>query len=537
MLTINKRTFDSLYPDLEGYYDFFSDPIKDNLNVNSFTKTYLKSKLWRLNNLYSIIDSSGKKVNFCLNYSQHKVYSLYRNKKRLIILKSRQQGISTLFLICFFDDALFTPNLNIGLMAQGYDETAKLLERTKFLWDNLKTNLKKLINISILKDNLKEFSFTNNSKIFIRTSFRSTTLQRLHISELGKIASVYPHKADEVQTGTLQALGKDHSAVIESTACGDNVFKDMWDKAVEQKKQGILSNKTFYPVFLSWLDDMNCVSDTIFPIGRIEDSYFSELSKSIEGQISEEQKNFWLAKYNEIGNLVFMEYPGTPADAFQASTEGHYYKYLYVKHIEANNRFMDLSNKKYDYIDVYFDLGIDDYTVCVFVAVSEGNLHILHEYFNSDKAIQHYLEYIIESKYKIRRLYFPHDVTKRNLGISDNRGNSVSTLTIINNFFKDINSNLRGTQLKKSGLIDGIEKVRSIIDKIYLDKSCIYLKKCFLNYSKAYDKNLRVWKNMPRHDKFSHGADVIRQIACNVSLKTLTHKKPRFPFGSPSYRI
>ena len=34
-----------------------------------------------------------------------------------------------------------------------------------------------------------------------------------------------------------------------------------------------------------------------------------------------------------------------------------------------------------------------------------------------------------------------------------------------------------------------------------------------LNYSKEWDDKLEVWKTTPLHDEYSHGADVLRQIA------------------------
>ncbi|MGY2498704.1 hypothetical protein ACW4UO_30035, partial [Klebsiella pneumoniae] len=107
-----------------------------------------------------------------------------------------------------------------------------LLERTKFLWDKLDPDIKAYLNRSLEKDNAKSFTFNNHSQIFIRVSFRSTTLQRLHISEFGKIANHSPKKAKEVKTGTLQALAVGNTGVIESTAEGRNMFKEMWDASV-----------------------------------------------------------------------------------------------------------------------------------------------------------------------------------------------------------------------------------------------------------------------------------------------------------------
>src|SRR5690606_25450076 len=195
-------------------------------------KYYLPSKLWRLNNLYTITDKVGDKIPFRLNLAQFKVHAALQQHARLIILKSRQQGISTYYLINFFDDAIFKSFLNIGLMAQGVDEAVLLLERVKFAWDHFDKDIKEFLGRKQVRSSAKQFKFNNDSTIFVRTSFRSATLQRLHVSEYGKISNESPKKAKETKTGTLQTIKAGNPVAIESTAEGHNDFKIMWDQAV-----------------------------------------------------------------------------------------------------------------------------------------------------------------------------------------------------------------------------------------------------------------------------------------------------------------
>ena len=70
-------------------------------------------------------------------------------------------------------------------------------------------------------DNIRELSFSNGSRIAVGTSFRSGTLQFLHISEFGKICAKYPEKAREIVTGAIEALSIDGKLFIESTAEGN----------------------------------------------------------------------------------------------------------------------------------------------------------------------------------------------------------------------------------------------------------------------------------------------------------------------------
>ena len=56
----------------------------------------LSNQLWRLNHLYTIIDTRAQMCVFQMNEAQLKVYAQLLKHNRLLILKSRQQGISTL---------------------------------------------------------------------------------------------------------------------------------------------------------------------------------------------------------------------------------------------------------------------------------------------------------------------------------------------------------------------------------------------------------------------------------------------------------
>ena len=168
MLRISEATFNRLYPDLVGHYSFFNDPVPSDISKEEFERRYLRSKLWRLNNIYTVVDKHGNAVKFVMNEAQHVVYAMTRQHPRVIILKSRQQGISTFWLVSYFDDGLFQELLAIGLIAQGVDEASTLLERTKFLWDKLDDDIKAFLNRRLEKDNAKSFTFNNHSQIFIR---------------------------------------------------------------------------------------------------------------------------------------------------------------------------------------------------------------------------------------------------------------------------------------------------------------------------------------------------------------------------------
>lgn len=505
MLNISKEQFRSIYKDtklIDSIDLFYGKPNNESELLNE----YLPSKLWRLNNLYTIVNKYGQRIKFNMNLSQHKVYAAALKHSRLIILKSRQQGISTLWLVSFFDDAITKRDFSIGLMAQGQDEASTLLERTKILWDNVPSAFKTYLNLAIATDNTKALSLNNGSSIFVRTSFRSTTLQRLHISEMGKIANKYPEKAQETKTGTLQAIAVGNTAVIESTAEGDNLFKDMWDNAI--KNADNISGKDFMPVFLSWIDDPDCVEHREQIITAKQQEYFTSIEAQLGVTLTQEQKNFWVVQYRELGDKIHQEYPSTPVEAFMATKEGTYYARLYLEYVKNFKREIpNLYDKNLD-VCISVDLGMNDTNVLTVFQIYKEEKRIIDEIYDSGKGIEYYTDILKTKPYykNITHVILPHDAAVRE---------STSGLTRKEKFeleLKDLNCYIE--MLERTSRAEGIESVRQMLKNLWIDPvNCPYLIECLYNYAKEWDDKRNRFRDIPNHDEYSNGADSIRYMA------------------------
>ena len=186
-----------------------------------YIRSKLSDKWWRMNNLYMIENEQGQLVRFRLRPAQELLFRTmwYLN----IILKARQLGFSTAIDIYLLDEALFNKNLKCGIIAQDLTAAGEIY-RTKIEvpFDNLPSWLKAQFKVVTRRGgaNGGHILFRHGSSIQVATSFRSGTVQRLHVSEHGKICAKYPEKAKEVRTGTLQAIHPGAVAFIESTAEG-----------------------------------------------------------------------------------------------------------------------------------------------------------------------------------------------------------------------------------------------------------------------------------------------------------------------------
>ncbi|HPO06068.1 MAG TPA: hypothetical protein PLQ36_03085, partial [Candidatus Gracilibacteria bacterium] len=270
-------------------------------------KTNLFSRHWRLNHLYKIVNKEGKTVTFKLNQTQQKIFDeqkrLRDEKKpeRIMVLKARQLGISTYKIIEGLDRALFYPNQTSIISAHKQDKLQDLFQKAKFAYENLpaiiKTPAGDWIKPSAKFDNRNELFFSgNNSRIKVTIDTRSGTPTSLHLTELA-----FVKQDEEMWAGTMPSIPKNAPVTIETTANGiGNLFHRLWT-----------SNSSFSKMFFPWFDDpdysLPTDDEVILP---------SELEHLNNLNLTNGQKAWYLAQYNNLGRGVLQEYPSTPEEAF-----------------------------------------------------------------------------------------------------------------------------------------------------------------------------------------------------------------------------
>ena len=492
---------------------FERSPVSDEDMVLNF----LPSKLWRLNNLYTIRDKFGIPVKFNLHRAQHIVYANALKHPRLIILKSRQQGISTLWLISFFDDAIFLDNMSCGLMAQDRDAATDLLERIDYAWLDMDQSVLQFLGIQRIVNNSKETSFSNGSKIYVRTSFRSGTLTRLHISELGKIANKYPEKAKETNTGSLQAIKPGNIVVIESTAEGrNNLFAQKWK--VAENHVGPRSLMHFAPVFLSWVDDPDCTLTIRVRETQADKDYLAMVERDLNITLTDQQRWWASAKREELAEMFDQEYPYNPESAFAQARDGSYYGVLF-KQLRDNGRIMEGLFESELKVMVTFDLGINDTFEMLFWQEDldkngRAQIRLIDHYHNTGEPLSHYVQVLRDKNYRYERFILPHDAKKRELGSAYSIAKQLRDLGLT-----------KQRILPREDILPGIQAVREMMPLLWIDANVTYVIEAFENYTKEWDDKLGQWKDKPKHDEWSNPMDAVRYYA--MSRRKTTKKKKR----------
>ncbi len=251
---------------------------------------------------------------------------------RIIVLKARQLGISTvtagvLFGWCFMHD-----NINAMIIAHENKVSSSLFEKTRLMWDTWP--FRKLYSLE--RSTLHKLKWAETRSSLDIASARNvgagvgSTLHAVHLSEF----ALYPNP-DELMTGLRQTIPTEPKTmiVIESTARGvGNLFHDLWTDATAG-----LSETT--PLFFPWWmhyeyrrqtqltpSDLDAEERRYYRIftktGNPEVTYLT-LPPTIsehEALMALEWRRYAVANLAHHDDDKFMqEYPATPEEAFITS--------------------------------------------------------------------------------------------------------------------------------------------------------------------------------------------------------------------------
>ena len=442
----------------------------------------------------------------------HPSAGIARLHHRNIILKARQLGFTTLIAIVWLDHALFNANSRCGIIAHDR-EAAKVIfrDKVKFAYENLPAELRAAMPLKA--DNADELLFAhNNSSVRVATSMRSGTIHRLHISEFGKICAKYPDKAKEVVTGSIPAVPLNGITVIESTAEGaDGAFYSMTERAMALQEQGaVLSSKDWrFHFFPWWEEEQYRMTEGGAVITDKDREYFALVEAKMGCELSIEQRTWYVATrdtdFAGEESSMWQEYPSTPKEAFQVSTEGTYYAVQLAAARKAG-RICRVDAVDGVPVDTFWDIGSGDGTA-VWLHQKVGLDHRFIKFIEGwGEPYSFYIKKLQAEGHVWGTHYLPHDANhKRQQGL-------VIAAPV--------------DELRKLGLggkweivpvvsevTHGIQLTRDAFGQCWFDEEgCKEGIAHIAAYRKTWNKNVGTWSDIPRHDIHSEGADALRQF-------------------------
>lgn len=302
------------------------------INTKQYIEQYIK-----------IRDKSSNLIDFKLNEPQQRLYDVIKEQKklgkpvRIIILKARQMGFSTLTESILFKETITKFNVNTGIITHQDEATTNLFNMSKLMYDCLPKEMQP----SRKSCNAKDLIFDNDSGTGLKSKIRcmtaggqgvgrSYTFNNLHISEL----AFWPGDKKATMTGLLQAVPNlpNTMIIIESTANGFEYFKEIWDKAVKGEND-------FIPLFVGW----NELEEYQMKYNGFElTDYEKQLQETYNLKLDQLTWRRWCIKNNCGGDeeQFKQEYPINPLEAFISTGTCFFNKEIII------NRINKIENEK-----------------------------------------------------------------------------------------------------------------------------------------------------------------------------------------------
>ncbi|MDH1978966.1 terminase [Pseudomonas nicosulfuronedens] len=431
---------------------------------------------------------------------------------RNLILKARQLGFTTLVAILWLDHALFNANQRCGIIAQDREAAETIFrDKVKFAYENLPDEIRE--RFPVARDSAIELLFAhNNSSVRVATSMRSGTIHRLHVSEFGKICAKYPDKAKEVVTGSIPAVPTNGVLVIESTAEGnEGQFFDMVNLAQEKHAghQPLTPKDYRFHFYAWWMEPKYRLDSSTVVINEKEHKYFDKIEAAMGCRIDPDQRAWYIATkradFAGAEENMWQEYPSTPAEAFQVSTEGNYYAddMLEVRRRGGITRVpvLDLP------VNTFWDIGNHDGCAIWFHQELRGEDRFIGYYEEHYKDLRHYASELQRRGHLYGTHYLPHDAEHKRLGdynrsvkemlqalLPGHRFIVVPRITELINGIQQARKHLKGAFFDEEGAKQGISRLE--------------------NYRKKYSRSESRYVDEPdKSNGCSEGADAYRQYA------------------------
>lgn len=436
---------------------------------------------------------------------------------RNLILKARQLGFTTLIAILWLDHALFNADQRCGIIAQDRD-AAKVIfrDKVKFAYNNLPEQLRERFPLEA--DNADELLFAhNNSSIRVATSMRSGTIHRLHVSEFGKICAKYPDKAKEVVTGSIPAVPTNGVLVIESTAEGrEGEFFRMVELAQKQhaSKQKLTPKDYRFHFYAWWQEPKYRLDSVTVPITDAEHQYFDAIEAAMDCRIDPDQRAWYVATkqadFSGAEERMWQEYPSTPDEAFQMSTEGNYY----AKDMVALRKRGGVCDVLVLDAPVYtfWDVGRSDGCAVWFWQELRGEDRFIDYLEAHNEDLRYYVAELRKLGYLFGGHYLPHDANHKRLS----------------DYNKSIKEQLQDLMPGEkfhivpqvTQLITGIQATRKHLKTAYFDqKRCKKGIARIEGYRKRFNRADNRFSDEPdKSNGCSEGADALRQWAQQKEL-------------------
>lgn len=459
----------------------------------------------RMNSMYQVLDETGQIVPYVRRTAQ----AQYAANQWLLdlIVKARQIGFSTEIAVDIADHCIWRKNFTSGIIDYTLDDAKLKLQKIRTAYMGTPASVRSVVRL--VKDNEEELKWSNGSTCYVGTSHRGGTLQYLHISEFGKIATDKPDIAREIINGALNTIAPGQKVKVESTAHGTGgAFYDMVQRAEAKMKSGQpLSQLDFKLHFAAWwMDPKYTIQPNLAIINTEMQEYFDMLRTKHGIALTPGQKAWYVLKHGTLGrDDMHSEFPSVMDETFFNSLEGTWFKRELQKAREEHRIGHPIPHDPNYLVNTFWDIGVErkNNQNAIWFHQTDGTRHRIIDYYeNSGEGVQHYASKVHEigaaRRFTFGKHYGPHDVGHR--AWEDNARTRKEIAEDLGIKFEVV-----PRVLDKE---DAIEALRKMLSLTWIDaEHCERLVECLDNYRKTWNKQLSQWTSVPLHNWASNAAD------------------------------
>lgn len=300
----------------------------------------------------------------------------------------------------------------------------------------------------------------------------------------------------------FQLIGSDNYDALMGTNPRGCVFSEyaLQDPLAYQYIRPILTANEGWALFISTPRGKNHLWQLAQIAKNSPDWFYYKLSVEETKHISLENIEKERAEGIMSEDMIQQEY----YTSFEMGVEGAYYtKYVDMAKREKRIGYVPWENGFA--VHTAWDIGVRDSTTIIFFQVVGQAIHIIDCYQNSKEGLEHYATVIQNKPYTYGKHIAPHDIRVKEWGSG------------ITRFEKARQLGIKFTLSENFEIIDGIEAVRSLFSKLWIDSNkCEDLIKALENYRQEYDAKKKVYKPRPLHDWSSHFCDAMRYLAVSL---------------------
>lgn len=469
----------------------------------------LDDPVWRLANLYRCINPAGQDVSFTATPEQEMVIIciFIRGWRRILIPKARQLGMSLLLSLISLDGIIFKDGYAVSWIdKKGPDAEKKLKEKVLFAWDRVPRGIRSTLvetrrNTTDLALQMSGIAGAAESTFTAGIGFRGGTVQMMVISEWGWVQAFDRMRSAEIKNGALPAieLAPDGLCVVETTweggldgELGPLVIEAM-ETPVEQR-----GAKTWRILFFGWHTNPAYAQDHGY-IDPLSKKYFEELAgKGI--RLTERQKH-WYAEKRRTMTRVKAEYPSTPEECWATVVEGAIYGEEMVAARDEGRIVPYLHDHRYP-VHTFWDLGMPINTVCWYCQITPTEIRIIDVDLELDITLEARAAKMRAKGYDYGFHYIPWEAE-----METTTGSTKATMIAA------LGPNVRVVP-KIARVENRINMLRSQLPRCkFNSERCATGVEHLQRYRYERQTSSGTIKNEPVHDKYSHAADALGQMA------------------------